>query len=156
MMFEHSYSEADETNVPSASSYDPVNVPLHYNHGKIEVINVIMALGFDNCEGNVSKYVMRHRFKNGIEDIEKSIRYVQLMIDNHDDWYDETQFLSEQDQQTKREEAIHYCILLNLNHLETECVLLIQKHKFTNKIESLYECESNLKMILKNYRQWYD
>ena len=83
-MDEHAYSEAGETNVPSASSYDPVNVPLHYNHGKIEVINVIMALGFDNCEGNVAKYVMRHRYKNGIEDIEKSIRYVQLMIDNHD------------------------------------------------------------------------
>jgi len=30
-------------------------------------------------EGNVIKYVCRHRFKNGVEDIDKAIHYLNLL-----------------------------------------------------------------------------
>jgi len=31
------------------------------------------------CEANVVKYVSRHRFKNGAEDIDKAIHYLNLL-----------------------------------------------------------------------------
>jgi len=33
------------------------------------------------CEANVVKYVTRHREKNGREDIEKAIHYLQLLLE---------------------------------------------------------------------------
>ncbi len=33
------------------------------------------------CEANVVKYVTRHRDKNGREDIEKAIHYLQLLLE---------------------------------------------------------------------------
>ena len=45
--------------------------PGHYNKFK-------NGLGF--AEGNVVKYVCRWREKNGVEDLEKAIRYIELLI----------------------------------------------------------------------------
>ncbi len=30
-------------------------------------------------EGNAIKYITRHRFKNGAEDLDKAIKYIQLL-----------------------------------------------------------------------------
>jgi len=53
----------------------------HYKQMKIQPIEFIQAnnLGFE--EGNAIKYICRHRNKGGIEDLEKAIHYIQMLID---------------------------------------------------------------------------
>ena len=64
---------------------DMVNEPPHYTQGSIEVIDVIedsltadMMEGY--CIGNVMKYVMRYRHKNGVEDLMKARWYLDRAI----------------------------------------------------------------------------
>ena len=66
---------------------DPVTQPEHYTRGKLETIDAIMGLSLDPAEGNVVKYICRHRLKGGVNDLEKAMEYVKLMIKNYDDWY---------------------------------------------------------------------
>ena len=54
--------------------------PEHYSKFKIEPFNFIHENGLGFAEGNIIKYVCRWREKNGIEDLEKAIRYIQLLI----------------------------------------------------------------------------
>jgi hypothetical protein len=67
---------------------DMVNRPAHYNAGKYEVIDVIEdavvgADGFEAyCIGNVLKYVMRYRHKNGVEDLRKAAWYLNRVIES--------------------------------------------------------------------------
>ncbi len=59
------------------SEHDPVNHPKHYtNHPSgIECIQITRHMGFNL--GNVIKYVWRADTKNGVEDLEKAIWYLQ-------------------------------------------------------------------------------
>lgn len=64
---------------------DNVNHPNHYQIlEKVEAIDVIKAVlgdGFsDYCYGNVLKYVLRAKKKNGIEDFKKANVYLDWMI----------------------------------------------------------------------------
>lgn len=63
---------------------DSVNHPSHYNTGKIEVIDAIedWQLGFH--DGNVIKYVARHKHKNGVEDLKKAAWYLNRLIQNEE------------------------------------------------------------------------
>lgn len=47
----------------------------------IQPIEFIMANGIPFCEGNVIKYVCRHRRKNGVEDIRKAIHYLEIILE---------------------------------------------------------------------------
>lgn len=66
---------------------DNVNHPIHYTQGRVEVIDVIEDAtkgtgGFEGyCLGNVVKYVMRYRGKNGVEDLRKARWYLNRLID---------------------------------------------------------------------------
>lgn len=65
---------------------DPVNHPSHYTQGRFEVIDVIedTLTGEGNegyCVGNILKYVMRYRHKNGIEDLRKARWYLDRLIE---------------------------------------------------------------------------
>jgi hypothetical protein len=51
----------------------------HYKQMKIQPIEYIHANSISYLEGNVIKYVSRHKRKNGIEDIDKAIHYLQLI-----------------------------------------------------------------------------
>ena len=35
----------------------------------------------DICEGNIIKYISRHKLKNGAEDIKKVIHYAELILE---------------------------------------------------------------------------
>lgn len=64
---------------------DNVNHPSHYTFGGVECIDAIeAALGREGfvayCEGNVMKYLWRHRGKGGVEDLEKARWYLDKMI----------------------------------------------------------------------------
>jgi hypothetical protein len=63
---------------------DIVNSPKHYTQGGIEPIDYILANDLDFLEGNVVKYVTRHKFKNGLEDLKKAEYYLKTLIDNYD------------------------------------------------------------------------
>lgn len=52
----------------------------HYK-GDLQPIDVIDAWSLDFYEGSALKYLARHRKKNGREDIEKAIHYLQLLLE---------------------------------------------------------------------------
>lgn len=60
----------------------PVNHPSHYNQGGIECIDAIKAATANLtgeeafCTGNALKYLWRWKEKNGIEDLDKAIWYI--------------------------------------------------------------------------------
>ena len=53
----------------------------HYNNLKIQPIEYIYKNGLGFLEGNVVKYVSRHRDKNGKQDLEKAKHYIDLLIE---------------------------------------------------------------------------
>lgn len=64
---------------------DPVHHPSHYETGKFECIEVMEeALGCDAVEGfcicNAFKYIYRSKRKNGAEDLEKALWYLNKLL----------------------------------------------------------------------------
>ena len=53
----------------------------HYKNKAIQPIQYIHANNLGFCEGNVIKYVTRHKDKNGRADIEKAIHYLELLLE---------------------------------------------------------------------------
>lgn len=53
----------------------------HYKSMKIQPTDFIAANSIPFIEGNVIKYVCRHSFKNGKEDILKAIHYLNLLLE---------------------------------------------------------------------------
>lgn len=63
-------------------SKELVNSPSHYNSGKIEVIDAIEDWNLNFHEGNIIKYVARHRHKGqSIEDLKKARWYIDRLIE---------------------------------------------------------------------------
>ena len=65
--------------------YDAANLPAHYTRFPIEPVYFIMMNGLDFATGNVIKYVVRAPHKNGIEDLKKARRYLDMMIAKAED-----------------------------------------------------------------------
>ena len=53
----------------------------HYKGMAIQPIEYIMANQLDYLQGNVVKYISRHKAKNGAEDIRKAIHYCSLILE---------------------------------------------------------------------------
>lgn len=64
---------------------DVVNHPDHYTYGRFEAIDVIEDACEDGFEGyllgNVLKYLLRYRHKNGVEDLRKARWYLNRLIE---------------------------------------------------------------------------
>ena len=58
---------------------DIIKRPAHYTQYGVEVIEITRHLPF--CLGNVVKYVLRAPYKNGREDIEKALQYLEWCDD---------------------------------------------------------------------------
>ena len=52
----------------------------HYKDCKIQPTEFIHANGIPFIEGNIIKYIVRHRNKNGVEDLKKAKHYIDLLI----------------------------------------------------------------------------
>ncbi len=72
--------------------HDPVNKPKHYSQGKIQPLD-IMDDKFSHEEftgylkGNIFKYLLRYKLKNGVEDLKKAEFYLKRLItkeENHE------------------------------------------------------------------------
>lgn len=96
-MYEDSYIEAQlkeankklkEKLEEKLEKEDVVNHPKHYTQGEIECIEVIKYIndklhmeGYEGyCLGNFIKYIWRCNFKNGWEDIDKAIFYLDELL----------------------------------------------------------------------------
>lgn len=53
----------------------------HYQQYKIQPIELIAALGWDFFQGNIAKYTLRAKYKNGQQDIDKAVHYCELAMD---------------------------------------------------------------------------
>jgi len=62
-----------------------VNHPDHYTNSSIETIDMIESItaeGFHYyLEGNILKYLARYRHKNGIQDLQKALWYLNKLIE---------------------------------------------------------------------------
>ena len=60
---------------------DLVNRPPHYTQGKIEVLDFILDQRLPYLEGQIVKYVSRHRYKgDSIQDLRKAEFYLKRLI----------------------------------------------------------------------------
>jgi hypothetical protein len=55
----------------------------HYKDMAIQPVTFIVKNNIPFLEGNVIKYVCRHANKNGVQDIDKAIHYLQLIKELH-------------------------------------------------------------------------
>lgn len=60
---------------------DPVFRPAHYTQWKLEPFTFLMLNDVPFAEGNIIKYVLRWRKKNGIEDLKKAKRIIDMIIE---------------------------------------------------------------------------
>jgi len=54
----------------------------HYKDMPIQPIEFIIKNKIGFCEGNIIKYVCRHKHKNGREDILKAKQYIDFILEN--------------------------------------------------------------------------
>ncbi len=53
----------------------------HYKDMKVQPVDYIVGNGLSFLEGNVVKYITRHRAKHGAEDIKKVIHYCEMILE---------------------------------------------------------------------------
>jgi len=51
----------------------------HYKKYKIEPYKFIAENNLSYAQGNIIKYIIRYKDKNGIEDLDKAIHYIELL-----------------------------------------------------------------------------
>lgn len=86
-------TDCEEVPAPNEKLLDVINTDLkqdsvldiqhggsHYKDKKIQPIEYITANNLDFCQGNIVKYVTRHKDKNGAEDVRKIIHYAQFIL----------------------------------------------------------------------------
>ena len=56
----------------------------HYKQTTLQPWDVISAWSLDPWLANVVKYVQRHQRKNGREDLQKAVLYLEYVIENYD------------------------------------------------------------------------
>lgn len=57
----------------------------HYKKYEIEPIEFIVKNGITFREGNAIKYIVRHKDKNGKQDIEKAIHYLEMILKEYEE-----------------------------------------------------------------------
>ncbi len=54
----------------------------HYQDYVIQPIDFIYQNEIPSIEANIIKYVLRHRDKNGLEDLQKAAQYIEYLMEN--------------------------------------------------------------------------
>lgn len=62
---------------------DNINPEENYDEGGIKTRDFIEAKSLSYSLGNVVKYVIRHKKKNGLEDLKKALNYLEYAIDTY-------------------------------------------------------------------------
>lgn len=69
---------------------DAVHFPAHYARFKIEPIRFAVENNLNFLQSNILKYVMRYDAKNGLEDLRKASRCLDMLIEftkGNEDWW---------------------------------------------------------------------
>lgn len=53
----------------------------HYAKYKIQPVDIINELGIDYIRGNILKYLVRYKDKNGMEDLRKALHYSRILLE---------------------------------------------------------------------------
>lgn len=53
----------------------------HYKTMKVQPVEFIYANSVPYMEGNIIKYISRHKSKNGAADVRKALHYCQLILE---------------------------------------------------------------------------
>ena len=69
--YEYEYGKATDKQVGGS----------HYKDCVIQPVDYIVKNNLDFLEGNVIKYITRHKTKGGVEDIKKVIHYAELILE---------------------------------------------------------------------------
>lgn len=64
-----------------SSALDTQEGGSHYKDMKIQPVEFITANDMDFLQGNVVKYIARHKAKNGALDVRKALHYCQLILE---------------------------------------------------------------------------
>lgn len=77
--------ELDDEKEEFISKYanTPIN-PKHYNDPGSDVIKFCMDNNLDFMQGNIVKYIVRYKQKNGIEDLKKTAEYLRRLIEREE------------------------------------------------------------------------
>lgn len=61
----------------------------HYKQYAIQPAQFALANGLDYAQSNAIKYIVRHKDKNGVQDLDKAIHYIELLKQHHykGEWY---------------------------------------------------------------------
>ena len=70
--------EFEELNEPFTTN--KIQPPYYSNNNSIDVIDFCQMLDLDFMQGNVIKYIVRYKNKNGIEDVKKAREYCDRII----------------------------------------------------------------------------
>lgn len=73
-----------------SSRKDAVVLPKHYARFEIEPIRFICENNLNFFQGNIVKYILRWDAKNGLEDLKKAKRYLEMFIkwvEKDPDWW---------------------------------------------------------------------
>ena len=55
----------------------------HYKQYAIQPAQFALANGLDYAQSNAIKYIVRHKDKNGVQDLDKAIHYIELLKQHH-------------------------------------------------------------------------
>jgi hypothetical protein len=64
--------------------------PNHYKGSDVQPIDLIDSMDLSFYEGNIVKYVSRWKNKNGVEDLIKAKWYLERLINNHVNDYEDS------------------------------------------------------------------
>lgn len=59
---------------------EPIRQQPHYTQFQIQPVEFIAANNLNYLQGNIIKYIMRYKEKNGLEDLQKAKHYLDMLI----------------------------------------------------------------------------
>lgn len=76
--------KVDNPYYPVPKANDIQEGGMHYQNDPIQVWDFIVANNIPYLEGNVIKYVVRHKKKNGLEDLKKAKHYIEKLMEQYE------------------------------------------------------------------------
>jgi Protein of unknwon function (DUF3310). len=120
-------------NVMNAESLDHQVGGDHYKKLQMQPIELILECNCNYIQGNVIKYVSRHHFKNGAEDLEKAKHYLKFAIDSSCEMENLSGFVPQ---------ALRYCRINTFGKKTEEIILSL----FYNELRSAMQQIETLKI----------
>lgn len=105
----------------------------HYKRLKIQPVKFCEQHGLSFCQGNVVKYVTRHRFKNGGQDLEKARHYVRILLDL---WFQEGLTIISPLSGPSHAQIVEFCTANELDPPERLVLLLVCEFEHSVELEA--------------------